>query len=295
MANRPAAELEVTPALAVRLLAEQHPDLAGLPVRAVASGWDNALLRLGDDLALRLPRREAAAHLVGHEQRWLPVLAPRLGVPVPVPVRVGVPSPLFPWAWSVVPWLVGEPAIAVAAAERRSIATALADVVVRLHVPAPGGAPANPFRGVPLAARDAGVRVRLAEGRVADADRLARLWDELVATPPWPGAPTWAHGDLHPANLLIGADGALAAVLDFGDLTAGDPAVDLATGWLTFDAVGRRAFIDRVTATAGTSPDTWRRARGWALVLALAFGANADDDPAFAALGARALREVLAG
>jgi aminoglycoside phosphotransferase (APT) family kinase protein len=92
----------------------------------------------------------------------------------------------------------------------------------------------------------------------------------------------------------VAADGTLQAVLDFGDVTAGDPAVDLATAWLTFDDAGRRSFRDLVTRLCGTDRDTWQRARGWALVLAVAFLAHSDDDPPFATLGANALAQVLA-
>lgn len=74
------------------LLAEQHPDLARLPIRHVARGWDNDLFRLGDDLAVRLPHRAQAAPLLAHELAWLPRLAPRLPLPVPVPLRAGQPG-----------------------------------------------------------------------------------------------------------------------------------------------------------------------------------------------------------
>ena len=58
----------------------------------------------------------------------------------------------------------------------------------------------------------------------------------------WSGPPLWLHGDLHPANILVDATGHLRAVLDFGDLTAGDPATDLAVAWLAFEPEARAAF-----------------------------------------------------
>jgi len=61
----PPAEHPVDAALARALLAQQHPDLAELPIRPAASGWDNVMFRLGEALALRLPRRAAGAELVG--------------------------------------------------------------------------------------------------------------------------------------------------------------------------------------------------------------------------------------
>jgi len=295
MANRPAAEIDVTTTLVRLLLTEQHPDLADLPLSAGPHGWDNTIVQLGDDLAVRLPRREVAAVLVDHEQRWLPVLGPRLGVGVPAPVRVGVPSATFPWAWSVVPWFAGRPATALAPAARATLAQPLAEFVARLHVRAPSDAPANPFRGGPLATRDAAVHERIASGSVPEPEVVRRLWEQLLDVPTWPGPPLWLHGDLHPANLLVTPEGTLEAVLDFGDITAGDPATDLATAWLTFDASGRRQFQDQVTRLCGTDHDTWQRARGWALVLAVALLAHSDDDPPFAVLGAHALAQVLSG
>lgn len=295
----PSADVDVTVELVRALLAAQHPDLAGLPLEVVANGWDNVVLRLGDDLAVRVPRREAAAELVRHEQAWLPTLAPHLPVPVPAPVRVGLPSdgstgPAFPWAWSVVPWFDGLSALAVGRALRRTFAPDLAAFLAALHVPAPPEAPVNPFRGVPLAARDASVRERLASGRVPDDGALLALWSHLVELPAWDGPALWLHGDLHPANLVLApGDHRLGAVVDFGDMTSGDPATDLATAWLTFDAAGRRTFREAVTARCGTDDATWERARAWALVLGTAFAAHSDDNPSFAELGAQTLAQVL--
>ncbi|NNJ63454.1 MAG: phosphotransferase, partial [Dactylosporangium sp.] len=86
------------------LLRTQHPDLADLPLAHAATGWDNTTFRLGDTLAVRLPRITAAATLIEREQRWLPTLAAVLPVAVPAPVRLGRPGAGFPWSWSIVPW-----------------------------------------------------------------------------------------------------------------------------------------------------------------------------------------------
>ena len=45
---------------------------------------------LGDDLIVRLPRRQMAAELVANEQRWLPQIASHLPLPVPAPVRTEI-------------------------------------------------------------------------------------------------------------------------------------------------------------------------------------------------------------
>jgi len=100
-AGTPRAEVEIDEGLVRVLLRRQHPDLAALPLRPLGAGWDNAMLRLGDDRLVRLPRRREAAVLVEHEQRWLPELAARLPLAVPAPVRAGAPDLGYPWRWSM--------------------------------------------------------------------------------------------------------------------------------------------------------------------------------------------------
>ncbi|MDT0326925.1 aminoglycoside phosphotransferase family protein [Nocardiopsis lambiniae] len=289
----PEAEVDVTAALVRSLLADQHPDLAGPPLTLVAHGWDNVILRLGDALAVRMPRRERAAGLARNEQRRLGEIAARLDTPVPTPVRVGGPGRGYPWHWSVVPWFEGRPAATVPVADRGGLVAPLADFVVRLHVPAPTDAPVNPFRGVPLAERDAGLRRRLADGPSHRRARLTALWEGLSAAPAWPGPPLWLHGDLHPANILVTDDGRdLSAVIDFGDLTSGDPASDLAVAWLLFGPADRAAFRARVDAAGVVDRHVWSRARAWALLLGVLLADCSDDAPLLAAIGAHTLEQV---
>jgi len=102
-------EVDTDAGLVRRLLASQHPQWAELPVERVPSaGTDNAIYRLGDDLAVRLPRIHWSVDNVAKEQKWLPVLAPHLPLAVPVPVAVGEPEEAFPYPWGVVRWLPGE-------------------------------------------------------------------------------------------------------------------------------------------------------------------------------------------
>src|SRR5688500_4671674 len=102
---------EVDVATVRRLIATQFPHWAGLPVRPVArSGWDNHTFHLGADMLLRLPSAAEYALAVAKEQRWLPVLAPHLPLPVPCPLAVGEPGAGYPHPWSVYRWIDGEPA-----------------------------------------------------------------------------------------------------------------------------------------------------------------------------------------
>lgn len=287
----PSAEIDVSAALVHGLLRAQVPGLDG-PLRRVANGWDNVIFRLGRDLCVRLPRRALACQLMINEQRWLPVLAPRLPQAIPVPVWVGEPSTAFPWPWSVTRWFDGQPMHTLRPHQRRPYAAALGYFLARMHSPAPADAPTNPYRGIALPERDELLRGQLAALGVAQHRAVRRLWPALAATPAWYGPPLWLHGDPHPGNLVVRAD-QIAAVIDFGDVTAGDPATDLAVAWLGFDPVGR-GLLARAYAGAGyLHPDTWRRARGWALCLSLALIAHSDDARPFATIGWHGLHQVL--
>jgi len=291
----PAAEVSVSPELVRALLAAQQPDLAHLPVRLIAHGWDNFMYRLGDELAVRLPRRAAAARLIVHEQRWLPVVAPRLPLPVPAPVRAGRPAPGYPWPWSIVPFLPGQLAAREPSADPAVAAASLGRFLAALHVPAPEDAPVNRNRGVPLAERTAVVTQNLGMvGDMVDRGAAVRAWQAALATPAWGGAPVWLHGDLHPANILVHR-GRISAVIDFGDITAGDPAADLSVAWMLLPADCRGAFRDAYRAAGGHAEGdgTWARARGWALALSLAFLAHSADNPLIAAIGRRTVGAVL--
>ncbi len=278
---QPPAEISLSDADIARLVSAQHPRLSAR-VRRVAHGWDNDLFRLGDDLAVRVPRRAAAVPLVAREQRWLGVLSPLVPVPIPVPVALGAPDEDFPWPWSVVPWFGGERALDRSLARRDAFAAQLGGILRALHVPAPPDAPVNPVRAVPLAARNAAVRARL-----VGAPALARIWGDALVAPMHSGPRVWVHGDPHPGNVLVDDDGdRIVALLDFGDLSAGDPACDLAVAWLAFTPRGRGAF----RAATGADEATWRRARGWAAAIAALL--RDADDPALRDMSAHAVAEL---
>lgn len=286
----PAAEIAVTAELAHALLMEQHADLAELRVTWLASGWDNEIFRLGDDLLVRLPRRAVAAPLEENEQRWLPALAADLPLPVPVPRRAGTPSEHlgYPWSWSVRPWFEGVPAEHAGAVDPEALAVALGGFLAALHQPAPSDAPPNPYRGVPLADRSAQLERDLQRpGTDVDAAAVRSAWAALVDTSRWGGPPLWLHGDVHPLNLLV-HNGILSAVIDFGDLTAGDPASDLAVAWMLLPPTSRNAFRQ---ACGAVDDPTWARARGWALALGVSM---AGGDDRVRTIGERSISAVLA-
>ena len=125
-----------------------------------------------------------------------------------------------------------------------------------------------------------------------------RVWEDALAAPAWTGPPVWLHGDLHPANILV-RDGRVTGVIDFGDITAGDPAADLSVAWMLLPVELHGAFREAYRAAGGAvaggavDDARWRRARGWALALGVAFLANSADNPLIHGIGRRAVRAVL--
>lgn len=285
----PISEIEIDASLVHRLLTAQHPDLSHLPLHLVDAGWDNAIFRLGDRFSVRLPRRQVAAVLIKHEQTWLPQL-PKLPLPVPTPYRLGHPGQGYPWRWSVLPWLTG-----VTADQQepdRHQAQRFGAFLRSLHVPAPPNAPSNPFRGVPLHHRAAFVEERMQrlgqKSNPIDPD-IKHIWQQALNAPMDVEA-TWIHGDLHPRNVLV-EEGAIAGIIDWGDMTAGDCATDLAAIWMLFSHPEVR---QQAIATYGDASEaTLQRARGWAVFFGVVLlDTGLVDNPRYAVIGERTLRRI---
>ncbi|MFI2739734.1 aminoglycoside phosphotransferase family protein [Streptomyces sp. NPDC018711] len=281
-------------ALVERLIAAQFPDWAGLPVREVDSaGTDNAMFRLGDELAVRLPKADWAEGQAEKEQRWLPHLAPHLPLPVPVPVGRGVPGEGYGRAWSVFAWLDGDDAYDAPITDLAHAAVELGRFGRSLRAVDAAGGPAS-SRGGPVTGWEDGnlpgaVRELGAEG-VVDTELAMETWESVLRLPQWDGPPVWTHGDLLPGNLLSHG-GRLGAVIDFGCLGVGDPAVDTMPAWSLLTADTRPLFRE----ASRVDDATWARGRGWALCWGLVTEHYyREKNPVLAAVAHRTWSEALA-
>lgn len=292
-----ADEVDTDAALVRRLLAEQFPQWADLPIEPVRPfGTDNALYRLGEDMVARLPRRQRTSRTLEKERKWLPNLAPFLPVAVPVPLAEGTSAEGYPFSWSVYRWLNGEDATAEPITDMSQLATDLAQFVAALQRiditggPSPGEH--NFFRGVPLAKRDEGTRAAIASmGRAIDADAVTAAWELAIRTPEWERLPVWIHGDLDLRNLLV-ENGRLSAVIDWGGLGVGDPACDVMVAWKVLSADSRDIF----RTTLSVDESTWARGRGWALSQSLSALSyyTVETNPVLVREAQRWMTEVLA-
>jgi aminoglycoside phosphotransferase (APT) family kinase protein len=288
-------EIDTDVSLVRRLLAAQFPAWADLPLDPFESaGTDNAIYRLGGDMAVRLPLHSALER-VEKEQRWLPVLAPHLPLAVPLPLAKGKPGAGYPWAWSIYRWLEGENATIErisdpphAAVELAGFLTALQEIDSR-GGPSPG--PHNAFRGAPLASRDAETRAAIiALDGLIDGDTALAAWEAALQAPPWSRPPVWIHGDLQSGNLLA-QGGRISAAIDFGCLGVGDPACDLQVAWNLFAPETRSLF----RAHLKVDDAAWARGRGWALSVGLiALPYYQRSNPVLAGISRHAIQEVLA-
>lgn len=289
-------EVETDPSLVRRLLAAQFPQWAALPIEPVPSaGTDNALYRLGDDMAVRLPRIDWATEQVDKEHQWLPRLAAFLPLAIPTPLAKGQPGEGYPWHWSVYRWLDGENAPIEHIADPRQAATDLAHFIAALQrIDATDGPPPGPHglsRGNPLAMRDPYTRDAIATLRgTLDAGAVTAVWNAAIEAPAWQGPPVWFHGDLQSGNLLA-VQGRLSGVIDFGCLGVGDPAYDVMAAWLYLSAETRDVF----RAALPVDDATWVRGRGLALSVGLiALPYYQSTNPILAGIARRAIDEALA-
>lgn len=291
-----ADELDTDVSLVRRLVATQFPRWADLPIeRVLSSGTVNAIYRLGQDMAVRLPRRRAAWAIddLDTELRWLPKLAPHLPLAIPVPLAIGHPGAGYARHWSIYTWLEGEKATIDRIGDLREAAADLARFVVALQKidaadgrrPRPGG------RGRPLAERDRAVRAAIdALGQLVDPHAVTAVWEAGLRVPGWQGPPVWFHGDLYSENLLA-VRCRLSAVIDFGCLGVGDPACDLIAAWALFTGESREVFRTILSVDEAT----WARGRGWALSWALiVFPYYLDTNPILVSLSRHVIDEVLA-
>jgi aminoglycoside phosphotransferase (APT) family kinase protein len=294
------ADIDFSPEGAAHLIERQFPELSPVQVELLGVGWDNIAFRVNGRLVFRFPRHEFAAGLIEREVRVLPLLAPRLPMPIPALAFVGTPEEDYPHPFAGYPLLPGTTACRLAWSdeERERNAALLGGFLSALH-----GIPVDD-ETLTWGPRGTTSRTNLEKHalvlkgwlraiapRVAgmDVDALLALVDRLATTPLRAEPPCWVHGDLYARHLLVDDGRRLCGVIDWGDVALGDPALDLSIAF-SFLPVSAR---DRFREVYGPIDDaTWDRAR----FRALHYGATLVDsgadsgDEASRAAGEYALR-----
>jgi aminoglycoside phosphotransferase (APT) family kinase protein len=256
------AEIVVDEGLARRLLGSQLPELEVRSLHHLADGWDNTVWVANGELAFRFPRRAIAVPLLEREIELLPRLAPLLPLPIPVPTHIGRASDAFPWPFFGAQLVPGRE-LADVDVDPVKLGTQLGGFLRALHdVELDLALPVDPNNRADMSIRVPMARKELSE-LGALSDEVESVLDAALDLPK-PEPTVVAHGDLHLRHALVGRDGGLSGVIDWGDACRADPSVDLSLYWSHLSDAGRAAFL----AAYGTVTDEqFLRARLLALNL----------------------------
>lgn len=261
--------IKIDTTLVTNLMKEQFPEWAHLEIKPVkVSGHDNRTFHLGNDMSVRLPSAPGYVPQVEKEQKWLPVLAQKLSLPISTPIAKGKPNDDYPFPWSINKWIEGETVTKDNVKDLNRFAKDLGEFLMELQSidssEGPLAGAHNCYRGAPLSVYDHETRDVIEKNKATfDEEILTRLWD-LALDSKWEQHPVWLHGDIAVGNILV-QNGKLCAIIDFGILGVGDPSCDAAIAWTFLDNDSRYVFKDVLRMDEGT----WNRARGWALWKAL--------------------------
>ncbi len=215
-------------------------------------------------MVIKFPRNGNYAAQPLREQNVLSSISQDLPLICPKPIAMGNPNEDYPFHWSILNWIEGE-TLAHASHPDPDAPRAIARFLRHLHRPAHADAPVpgpeNLWRGGPLSA----LEIEFSESLkvlpdISQRGAIISIWRDATDSTD-ERDPCWVHGDIAPSNILQ-SEGRLRAVIDFGLSCAGDPACDLAIGWLAFDADQRMAFLSEYDAHDKALVD---RGRVWAL------------------------------
>ncbi|RNB53479.1 aminoglycoside phosphotransferase [Brevibacillus gelatini] len=233
------AEWEVTEELAQSLIYQQFPALSAKQVRRLGDGWDNTVYAVGEEYVFRFPRRKIAVQLIELEGRLLPRLEPYLTLPYPKPLFYGKGTAAYPLPFLGYTYLAGEFPLGLTEAQRAASALALARFLKSLHafpvdVAKENGAPTDQRGLLDIRSRKEKMQQFLADTDIpfADDDReLIANYLQGLDVEQVQSKEVLMHGDLHFKNMLVGPDGKIAGIIDWGDMNIGHPGCDLSIAY----------------------------------------------------------------
>ncbi|MFG2668525.1 aminoglycoside phosphotransferase family protein [Streptomyces sp. NPDC048387] len=288
-------QVNVTAETVALLIRDQFPRWSGRKIRPVHStGTDNAIFRIGDDLAARFPLRPADAAetlaALRREARASAELAQVSRFPAPEPIALGEPGAGYPMPWSVQTWLTGTVASDADPGGSDAFAEDLADFIAGLRqTDTRGRRFSGTGRGGVLTHHDDWMAKCFEEsGELLDVPRLRQVWSRLRELPRT-GADVMSHSDLIPGNVLV-TGGRLSGVLDTGGFAPADPALDLVGAWHLL----RRGPREVLRSALGCDDLEWERGKAWAFEQAMGLvWYYVESNPAMSAMGRRTLDRVL--
>jgi aminoglycoside phosphotransferase (APT) family kinase protein len=235
----------------------QFPELDPVRIEWLGAGWDNDLYLASGEWIFRFPRRREVATSLHREICSMPVVREALSdstLQIPIFEKLGRPGEFFPYpfvGYRMLPGVSGD-----SIPRDRLVLDALArelgfafsslhgiadDRVAHLGLPIEDHGPSQRVRRLVEGASQ--IRPVLPGGL---ADRCeAWLCGRVDVPGGYSGPPRVIHDDICPDHILVDEETGLpTALIDFGDLSLGDPALDFVGlyCWLG------RSFIDTLLA-----------------------------------------------
>ncbi len=278
------AEIVLDSVSAAALLSAQFPQLEPIQIQPVGAGWDNWIFLVNDRDAFRFPRRLQAVPLINREWQVLHGLASHLRPMIPEPLYLGRPSLHYPYWFYGYRWMAGSVVSEVPISDRGRgrVAEGLGRILKRLHsidrstAEAMGACCSNPRTDLPLLfARLARYLADAQErGLISQPRRWQTLLESLKSNDMAVAPSALVHGDLNFRNVLVEEQMGLTALIDWGDVHWGYPAVDLSLIWGLVPPEERIRFHE---AYGPINESTWNLARFYALYLNLIILVSAHD------------------
>ncbi|MHB8645264.1 MAG: phosphotransferase family protein [Thermomicrobiales bacterium] len=254
-------------------IAASFPDLVIRTFRFLAEGWDSAVWEVNGDLVFRFPKRAEVATWLRIEIALLPVLGPTLPAPVPHFAYVAAGTDAFPYpfvGYRKLPGLSLADTPAATIMSERLVAQ-IGGFLTALHrfptdrALACGVPDASPqsWRAQYLTML-AALRALFPRMTPPERTRTEALFATFLDDPAhFRFTPVLLHRDLGGDHFLIDPrSGDLAAVIDWGDVSIGDPAQDfcgLPAAWLpallaSYGGAMDATFADRVAFYRSLAP-----------------------------------------
>jgi aminoglycoside phosphotransferase (APT) family kinase protein len=251
-----------------QLIENQFPQLSPVTVRMEGEGWDNTVYRVNETYIFRFPRRKVAVDLITVENALLPAIYRLLPIPVPNPVYVGVSSERYPFPFSGYRGLDGVPPYVVDLTDEQRAKSAhlLGRFLRALHqIPADQAVTMGATDSDTIGRMDLEKRVPMFHTKLAQAKQFGLIDDEAAMIQAIEGLPTditarpvLVHGDLNFRNFLVGVDGVVSGIIDWGDVHIGQAAMDLTIAFSFLPHSARDAFRN---AYGHISDVDWKLAR----------------------------------
>lgn len=258
--------------MAMMLISRNFPQIAISTARPITRGWDSFVLEVNGELIFRFPMRDDVIAYLEKEMGLLPVLEPTLSTPIPHFDYIGHGDANYPFMFVGYRKLGGvaledtritpeqlaalAPALATFLSELHSFPVAQAvQAGVEAHTPE-SWREMYRERYIDLQKRVFPLLDKVDTGLRAKSERL---WEDFLDNEAlFTFQPVLIHDDLACEHILCDpVRGVLTGVIDWGDATIGDPAMD----FVGLHSGHGRVFTERVLARYQGTVDAafWQR------------------------------------